>query len=152
MRGRADSIRQVRVAGDAAARKQAIAEANDKVIKKGSRVSDIVFGARDGGRSFQKVLPNSVGPIREHVVEGQVFCELGIDAGRRGGKSNIGRQQQEGVFYATTRFFETGRRRGGENIFERGAHGHSSGFLFVVRFGAGVDVYLAAGESSGRCN
>lgn len=43
-RNKADSLRHVRVAGDAERRYQAQREANDSVIQKGSKVVDIVFG------------------------------------------------------------------------------------------------------------
>lgn len=45
MRSKAASIRNVRVAGDAEKRRQAIREALDTVILKGSRVHDACFGA-----------------------------------------------------------------------------------------------------------
>ena len=43
-RDRADSLRHVRVAGDAAKRDEAKREANDAIIQKGSRVNDFAFG------------------------------------------------------------------------------------------------------------
>lgn len=44
MRGKANSLRHVQVAGDAERRRQAQREALDKVISKGSQVVDAVFG------------------------------------------------------------------------------------------------------------
>ncbi len=44
MREKAESLRHVRVAGDAEARRQAARDKLDLIIHKGSRVEDIVFG------------------------------------------------------------------------------------------------------------
>ena len=44
MRAKAESLRHVQVAGDAERRHQAIRDANDLLIGKGSKVIDIVFG------------------------------------------------------------------------------------------------------------
>ena len=44
MRNKADSLRHVKVAGDAERKRQAIREALDKIIGKGCRVADAVFG------------------------------------------------------------------------------------------------------------
>lgn len=44
MRAKAESLRHVRVKGDAARRYQAKSDANDLLIHKGSRVEDVVFG------------------------------------------------------------------------------------------------------------
>ncbi len=43
-RNKAESLRHVRVKGDAARRNEAKREANDSLIQKGSKVTDIVFG------------------------------------------------------------------------------------------------------------
>lgn len=43
-RNKAESLRNVRVAGDAEARREAKRQANDALISKGSRVYDVVFG------------------------------------------------------------------------------------------------------------
>jgi hypothetical protein len=44
MRDKAESLRNVKVAGDAERRRQAEREALDRIISKGSRVHDYTFG------------------------------------------------------------------------------------------------------------
>ncbi len=54
MRNKAENIRNIRVAGDAARRDQAKREANDLLIHKGSRVFDVVFGTGEVVGVFSK--------------------------------------------------------------------------------------------------